>query len=163
MNDAQAARRIGTLNHVRFTVTDIPRAEAFWGAVLGFMGYRLVEKSARRLAWAAMMADGHLTWVILSQAEAASGAKAHDRYAPGLHHFAWNADSRADVDRFHEMLRAIGATVLDAPAEYDYEEGYYAVFFLDPDGMKLEVMHVPREGSQNYWRAARERGGPIET
>jgi hypothetical protein len=36
-----------------------------------------------------------------------------------------------------------GVTVLDAPAEYDYEPGYYAVFFTDPDGMKLEFLHVP--------------------
>lgn len=155
--------RTGTLNHVRFTVSDVERAEPFWGAVLGFMGYRLVEKSPTRLAWAAMMADGHLAWVILSRASEGSMRKAHDRYAPGLHHFAWNADSRDDVDRFHEMLKGIGATVLDAPAEYDYEEGYYAVFFLDPDGMKLEVVHVPRAGCQRYWQEALGRGGPLET
>jgi len=39
--------------------------------------------------------------------------------------------------------RRIGATILDAPAEYDYTPGYYAVFFADPDGLKLEVVHEP--------------------
>ena len=35
------------------------------------------------------------------------------------------------------------ATILDAPAHYDYTPGYYAVFFADPDGLKLEVVYEP--------------------
>ena len=42
------------------------------------------------------------------------------------------------------MLRDFGADVLDAPAEYPhYAPGYYAVFFADPDGLKLEFVHMP--------------------
>ncbi len=67
----------------------------------------------------------------------------HDRYSPGLHHFAWNADSRAEVDALHRILVDRGLSVLDPPAEYHYEPGYYAVFFSDPDGLKLEFVHVP--------------------
>ena len=160
---ADRPHRLGTLNHVRFTVADIGRAEAFYGAILGFMGYRLVEKSAARLAWAAMTPEDGLRWVIVSAADANSLDRPHDRYAPGLHHFAWNAEDRDQVDRFHALLRDIGATVLDPPAEYDYEPGYYAVFFLDPDGLKLELVHVPAGGGARYWREAMARGGPIET
>jgi hypothetical protein len=48
-----------------------------------------------------------------------------------------------DVDRLHEFLLSIGATVLDPPADYPpYRDGYYAVFFSDPDGLKLEFVHV---------------------
>jgi catechol 2,3-dioxygenase-like lactoylglutathione lyase family enzyme len=51
----------------------------------------------------------------------------------GLHHFAWNADSRQDVDRLHGRLVEAGVPILDAPAEYpQYGAGYYAVFFADP-------------------------------
>jgi predicted lactoylglutathione lyase len=61
-----------------------------------------------------------------------------------LHHLAWVADSRADVDRLHKLLVEIGATVLDPPTDYPhYREGYYAVFFADPDGLKLEFVHTP--------------------
>ena len=160
---ADRPHRLGTLNHVRFTVADIGRAEAFYGAILGFMGYRLVERSAARLAWAAMTPDGGLQWVIVSAAHPGSLDRPHDRYAPGLHHLAWNAEDRDQVDRLHALLRDIGATVLDPPAEYDYEPGYYAIFFLDPDGLKLEFVHVPRSGSEAYWREALERGGPVTT
>lgn len=62
-----------------------------------------------------------------------------------LHHLAWTADDRADVDRMHRLLLDIGATVLDAPAEYPkYGPGYYAVFFADPDGLKLEYVCWPK-------------------
>jgi len=63
-----------------------------------------------------------------------------------LHHLAWRAESRADVDALHQRLLEIGATVLDAPADYpQYNKGrgYYAVFFTDPDGLKLEYVHTP--------------------
>ena len=39
------------------------------------------------------------------------------------------------------LLRGIGATILDAPADYPrYGPTYYAVFFADPDGLKLEYV-----------------------
>jgi catechol 2,3-dioxygenase-like lactoylglutathione lyase family enzyme len=44
----------------------------------------------------------------------------------------------------HKLLVEIGATVLDPPKHYPhYCKGYYAVFFADPDGLKLEFVHTP--------------------
>ena len=42
-----------------------------------------------------------------------------------------------------DWLRSNGAELESEPQEYTYEPGYYAVFFYDPDGMKLEIVHVP--------------------
>lgn len=67
----------------------------------------------------------------------------HNRYSQGLHHFAFNANSREEVNNFYTLLLEMGATILDPPAEYDYSPGYYAVFFTDPDGIKLELVHMP--------------------
>jgi glyoxylase I family protein len=86
---------------------------------------------------------GNRQWVILSAASGEEQRRKHDRYSPGLHHFAWNAESREEVDSFHDLRLGRGVEVLDPPAEYDYEPGYYAVFFSDPDGLKLELVHVP--------------------
>jgi catechol 2,3-dioxygenase-like lactoylglutathione lyase family enzyme len=36
-----------------------------------------------------------------------------------------------------------GATIESGPEPYGYLPGYYAVFFYDPDGLKLEIVHVP--------------------
>jgi catechol 2,3-dioxygenase-like lactoylglutathione lyase family enzyme len=88
-------------------------------------------------------ADGGSFTIALQPAKPESASRPHDRYAPGLHHLAFHADSRADVDRFYRLLQEMQATILDEPAEYDYTPGYYAVFFADPDGLKLEVVHEP--------------------
>jgi glyoxylase I family protein len=57
---------------------------------------------------------------------------------PGLHHVAFSAQTRSDVDRVYEVLVEIGAVVLDPPAAYpQYGSGYYALFFADPDGLNL--------------------------
>ena len=66
-----------------------------------------------------------------------------DRYSIGLHHLALEAVSRSVVDERHEWLASTGATIESPPSEYSYIPGYYAVFFYDPDGIKLEIVHVP--------------------
>ena len=68
----------------------------------------------------------------------------YDRYAVGVHHVALSAASREIVDSVASWLREVGGTLESAPREYGYSPGYYAVFFHDPDGLKLEVVHVPR-------------------
>jgi glyoxylase I family protein len=155
------ARKTGSINHLRLTVTDIGRAELFYDPLLAFLGYRLVERSSTRLAWAGWAAHGNLHWLIVSAVSDEYRNARHHRYAPGFHHLAFNADSREEVDRFHELLLRQHASVLDAPREYSYEPGYYAVFFADPDGLKLELVHVPSRSSQDYWQAFALRGHPL--
>jgi catechol 2,3-dioxygenase-like lactoylglutathione lyase family enzyme len=78
-----------------------------------------------------------------------------DRYRVGLHHLAFKAKDRADVDELYRLLVREHVTILDPPAEYpEYGAQYYAVFFADPDGMKLEVVHFP----WGYWRRVQTEG-----
>jgi glyoxylase I family protein len=67
----------------------------------------------------------------------------YDRYNVGLHHVALNASAREDVDAVAAWLHEVGAPIESTPREYDYSPGYYAVFFHDPDWLKLEVVHRP--------------------
>ena len=128
----------GQMHHIDLTVGDLGRSRPFYELVLGFLGYRCVKSADRLVVWELDLPDGVCGFAIRS----AERARAHDRYTPGLHHLAWNADSREDVDRLHEKLRDAGVAILDAPAEYpQYGTGYYAVFFADPDGLKLEYVH----------------------
>ena len=62
---------------------------------------------------------------------------------PGIHHLAFEAASRAAVNERADWLRSQGAEIESGPEEYWYMPGYYAVFFYDPDGMKLEILNVP--------------------
>jgi catechol 2,3-dioxygenase-like lactoylglutathione lyase family enzyme len=68
----------------------------------------------------------------------------YDRYGVGIHHICFSAPSRAVVDDRARWLRDNGSTIESGPEEYGYTPGYYAVFFYDPDGIKLEIVHRPR-------------------
>ncbi len=135
----------GALSHVDLTVTELARSIEFYGQVLGRLGYRRTgEAGAGAPCWATSDPEGGFFSIALQAARPESAGKPHDRYAPGLHHLAFHADNREDVDTFHDFLVSIGARVLDPPAEYKYTPGYYAIFFSDPDGLKLEVVFEPQ-------------------
>lgn len=55
---------------------------------------------------------------------------------------AFWADTAADVDRIAKVAVRAGARSIEGPM--DYEPGYYAVFFEDPCGNRLEVCHRRR-------------------
>ena len=135
----------GMVNHIDLTVVDPARSLSFYEAVLGFMGYKRVSTHERGYDFDLRTPEGAFSSVGVMRADGEGRTRKHDRYSPGLHHLAWTAESRDDVDRLHKLLVDIGATVLDAPAEYPrYGHGYYAVFFADPDGLKLEYVHWPK-------------------
>lgn len=137
---------LGSVNHIALVASDFARSCEFYDHVLNFMGYTRVEMpehvqtlmKTTAVAWASQ--HGSIT---LRPAKS-TGAELYDRYAPGLNHLAFNAEQREDVDRFHQLLKAIGATVLDPPTEYPYAPNYYAVYCADPDGIKLELVHWPQ-------------------
>jgi glyoxylase I family protein len=134
----------GAIHHLDLTVRDPGASRPFYEAVLGFMGYRFVDDHERGFDMNLETADGFCSIGIM-RAEGPNAARPHDRYSPGLHHVAWTADSREDVEGLHTLLQQIGAAILDAPADYpQYGKGYYAVFFSDPDGLKLEYVFKPR-------------------
>jgi glyoxylase I family protein len=81
--------------------------------------------------------------VSLRRAQSDAHPLPYERYAVGLHHLAFAADSRAIVDERAAWLREQGATIESGPQEYQYTPGYYAVFFYDPDAIKLEIVHKP--------------------
>ena len=137
----------GSISHLALVARDLDRSAKFYVAVLGFMGYAQVEvpEATQRLMKTRLLAfAGPQGSVTLRPARPESAGKRHDRNAPGLNHIAFGADSRSAVDALHGLLQQIGATVLDAPAEYPYFPGYYAVYFADPDGIKLEFVHWPQ-------------------
>ena len=129
------------VNHVDLSVSSIERSLPFYRELLGPLGWhRLREVEGER---------GETIWYVggpscsLGLREAVNGGGAVDRYAVGLHHLAFDAPSRAAVDERAEWLRGTGARLESEPQEYTYSPGYYAVFFFDPDGLKLEIVHLP--------------------
>jgi catechol 2,3-dioxygenase-like lactoylglutathione lyase family enzyme len=129
----------GLVHHIDLSVSDLEASRAFYDHVLGYLGYARSQEYPDGTDWD-WQGEGpfHSVGIVRSKGENAS--RAPDRFAPGLHHLAWAADDPADVDGLHALLVSIGATVLDAPAHYpQYGRDYHAVFFADPDGLKLEL------------------------
>ena len=133
----------GAINHLDLTVKDPQASAGFYDAVLGYLGFRRIRlPNDPAVAWHST-ARGQERFSIALQ-RASNPEVDHDRTSPGLHHVAFHAESRDDVEGLHALLVESGATVLDSPAEYpEYAPGYYAVFFADPDGLKLEFVHMP--------------------
>ncbi|MDP3853597.1 VOC family protein [Phenylobacterium sp.] len=132
----------GSIHHLDLTVQDPWASRNFYASVLGFLGYRLVDDHPRGFDLDLKTPEGFCSVGIV---KAHDLDRPHDRYSPGLHHVAWTAESRDDVDALHALLLEIGAEILDAPADYPrYGDPYYAVFFADPDGLKLEFVYSPR-------------------
>jgi len=135
---ASAAR--GALHHLDITVSNLPRSTDFYDRWLPRMGLQRIADCADGPLW-----RGERMELGLQQAKPGRASLVHDRYSPGLHHLAFEAPDRTAVSQLYDELRAAGEVVLDPPADYpQYAAGYFAVFFSDPDGIKLEyVFTIP--------------------
>lgn len=124
------------IDHLAIRVSDLERSKAFYDQVLGFLGFTLEWAFDRVIGWT----NGE-TMFWITEADALGRKHKHRTGDVGFHHYAFELGAREDVDALYAFLLDQGVTIVDAPADYpDYGEGYYAVYFLDPDGLKLEVM-----------------------
>jgi glyoxylase I family protein len=133
--------RSSGVHHVDLVVSSIERSLPFYSDLLGPLGYHSIGEVEGERGETIWYLTGPGTAIGLREAQSESGA--YDRYRVGLHHLAFEAASRGEVDERAEWLRAHGAELESEPQEYTYMPGYYAVFFYDPDGLKLEIVHVP--------------------
>ena len=132
--------RSGGVHHVDLVVSSIERSLPFYRELLGPLGWHGIGEVEGERGETIWYLSGRETSIGLRQAQTAGSV---DRYALGLHHLAFEVTSRAVVDERAEWLRTAGAEIESEPQEYTYTPGYYAVFFYDPDGIKLEILTVP--------------------
>jgi len=130
------------IHHLDVVVSSIERSLPFYRDLLGPLGWHGVSEvqgERGETIWY-LWGPGSSVGVREAQSER---ERPFDRYEVGLHHIAFEAASRAVVNERAEWLRATGVEIESGPEEYWYQPGYYAVFFYDPDGLKLEIVHVP--------------------
>ncbi|HKN01609.1 MAG TPA: VOC family protein [Candidatus Binataceae bacterium] len=136
----------GSISHIALTVSDLERSTTFYNRVFEFIGFKSVEipesaQQAMMTRLKAWVGPGYSISIRPSKGEFAH--RLHDRNAPGFNHLAFTAENRSDVEKLYEFLKQMGATILDAPTEYPYSPGYFAVYFTDPDGLKFEFAYAP--------------------
>ncbi len=121
------------VDHVTIRVSDYARSKDFYARLFAFLGFEIIGGFTDMTGWR----NGRVAFWI-AQCDADTSAIRHRDDAPGLHHYALEMASRGDVDAVEAFLRANDVDIVDPAGEY-YDD-YYAVYFLDPDGIKLECM-----------------------
>jgi catechol 2,3-dioxygenase-like lactoylglutathione lyase family enzyme len=133
------------VDHVYVAVRDLRASEQFYDRAMQILGFRKVAGP--------LHGEPHVHYfnrqLGFTLRPARDGTPDHDPYAPGLHHFCFRVLDEAAVDRAARELRAVGIDA-SAPRTYpEYSPDYYATFFSDPDGVRLEVC--------NFWEGRRRR------
>lgn len=128
--------RVTGIDHLVLSVGDLKRSRAFYDKVLGFLGFTLKYDMGGFAGWS----NGKtLFWI--AAADAQGRKRKHRKGDIGFHHYAFELASRKAVEDLAAFLDRHGFAIADPPDSYNGDEKYYAVFFTDPDGMRLEAMH----------------------
>jgi catechol 2,3-dioxygenase-like lactoylglutathione lyase family enzyme len=134
------------IDHIQITVKNLEKAEAFYDLFLPLIGFDLSKKGKGRV-------EAHdfdvieyvhpkLILGINSPRKEFKDVEVHRRRPGSLHHLAFRADSPEEIDQLYRKVIETGADIVDPPKYYpQHGEKYYALFFKDPCGIKLEIMH----------------------
>jgi len=131
------------VHHVDLVVRSVERTLPFYRDLLGPLGWHGISEVEGERGETIWYLTGPGTSIGLRSAQPSQIGAGYDRYSLGLHHLAFEAPSRSVVDERADWLREHDVEFESEPQEYGYSPGYYAVFFYDPDGLKLEIVHVP--------------------
>ena len=132
------------LHHLDLVVSSLERSLPLYRELLRPLGYTDADAVVGERGEPVWYLDGEGVGASVSLREAQSEtAEPYDRYSVGLHHLAFEAESREVVDERLAWARAQGLEIENEPQEWPYVPGYYAGFFHDPDGIKLEIVYVP--------------------
>ena len=132
---------INGIAHTMLTVGNFEACKAFYAKLLPFLGLRPVFDVETFY----YCVGGRTAFGIEPAAPPHQGER-FVQTRSGLHHVCFRARERADVDTLHAFLVEIGATIVHPPEEGAWAPGYYSVLFEDPDGIRLEMNHVPGKG-----------------
>ena len=132
---------VNGIAHVMLTVSDFARAQGFYRRLLVFLGLKPVIDVDGML----YCVGGRTAVGIMASDEAYRGETFVQRRV-GLHHLCFRARERGDVDAVHDLARELGAVIVHPPEDGPWAPGYYSVLFEDPDGIRLEINHVPGRG-----------------
>ena len=141
------------IDHIEITVKDMSIAVPFYDKLLPLLGFDVQSRVSAVI-------EGHekhvvqyshprVGFAIASPRRAFVGDTINRRKPGALHHLAFKAASRAEVDRLHAELKGIGATIVSPPRVYpEYTPpGYYALFFKDLEGIKYEIVCAEHSGT----------------
>lgn len=122
--------------HLTLAVSNLEKSRIFYKSLFSKLKFKQIRDGERSVAWATR--EGFGIWI-----RQAKYAKPRYKYfASGLQHLCVKAKTRKTVDEIYKLVSAKKIFVFDKPKAYpEYTPQYYAVFFADPDGIKIEVAY----------------------
>ena len=132
---------VNGMAHVVLTVSQFSRAKAFYSHLMPAMGMENVFNGDDLCYFV-----GARTALGIQPCQPQYADERFVQGRVGLHHIYLRARSREDVDKVDELLREMDAHIVVGATEGGWAPGYYYVLFEDPDGIRLEVNHVPGQG-----------------
>ena len=127
--------------HIQINVSNSKKSLPFYKKLFSYFDYKIIDESEEHIGASNGTTD---FWII--QTEKNHLDKKYHRKATGLNHISFKVSSKEDVDKFtKEFLKKNKIeTLYNTPKRFpEYHKEYYAVFFEDPDNIKLEVTYVP--------------------
>jgi len=134
------------IDHIYIAVSDLARSERFYDCVMRVLGFRkntFANEGDHHIQYY----NRHFGFVLRP---ARSPRSSHDPLAPGLHHFCFRVEAVTTVDEIAQWFSEEGM-VCSSPQLYpEYAPDYYAIFFSDPDGIRLEVTNYRQERRKRF-------------
>ena len=132
---------INGMAHVILTVSQYDKAKAFYARLMPAMGLECVFDGSDMTYFV-----GARTALGIQPCKPEFAGERFEQGRVGLHHICFRARSREDVDKVDALLREMGAHIVSPAKEGHWAPGYYYVLCEDPDGIRVEVNHVPGQG-----------------
>jgi catechol 2,3-dioxygenase-like lactoylglutathione lyase family enzyme len=132
---------INGVAHIHFRVSRFEECVAFYDVLMPTMGLEAVHRSDELVCYV-----GGRTALGLYRPDPALASHAYEECAPGIDHICFRARSREDVDEVYAVVRELDVELVRPPEEGPWASGYYSFSFRDPEGIRLEVNHVPGKG-----------------
>jgi glyoxylase I family protein len=143
------------IDHIYIAVRDIQRSEAFYDMAMPLLGFR---KNAFSLGGAPHVQyfNRHFGYVLRP---AAANAPSYGSYHPGLHHLCFRVENEAAVEAVAREFKAAGIACSEPRRFPEYAPDYHAIFFEDPDGIRLEVTNYRQERRERFehWETQGEK------
>jgi len=129
--------------HIQLTVNDPEAGCAFWEKLCHFFEMKTLIKGE-----GIVYCIGSRTGILVRGAPPDKRDRPFDQDRPGLHHLCFRAREREQVDAIYEFVKGeLAARIVHPPeAGSQFAPGYYSLLFEDPDGIRVEVNHVPGKG-----------------
>ncbi|HTY43802.1 MAG TPA: VOC family protein [Patescibacteria group bacterium] len=127
------------ITHIQINVSDFEKSKKFYLEMFEVLGWKKLMEEENVISWT----SGDFSfWMV--ETESRFRENRFHRKQTGVNHIAFKVNSKKEVDEFFNkfLLKQKNRVLYNSPKAYpEYTKDYYAVFFEDPDRIKLEVTY----------------------